>query len=332
MSGGEWQGRESSPAFDLFQGYAVSSVLAGLEMSGDLSGLAAEGIGIASVEDRGRAAADLLIASLRYLVQRGVAREAAGTFTLTSYGEALYRDRGFLLWLASGYGEPLRQLGSMLTGGKRYGDDVTRDGRWVADGTALMAKRYILPGAMALLSRLSFGNILDLGCGNARFLIAVCHASGARGIGVDVSPAAYAEAEKAVADAGLRDRIQLALGDVRALDEIPDIADVDLVVAFFLLHEFIAVGRDSLTAYLSGLSRRLPPGAGMVVGEVEPPAEGTESQVFTPEFSYIHAVMRQRLLSADDWTRVLDEGGFEVAEIVRPGIPGAILLHCTKRP
>jgi SAM-dependent methyltransferase len=331
MSGGGWLGRECSPAFDLFQGYAVSSVLAGLEMSGDLSRLAAEGIDIASVKDRDLAATDLLISSLRYLVHRGVARVAAGTFTLTSYGETVYRDRGFLLWLASGYGEPLRQLGTMVTGEKRYGDDVTRDGRWVADGTALMAKRYIIPEAMALLSRLSFGNVLDLGCGNARFLIAVCRASGARGIGVDVSRAAYMEAEKAVTEAGLRDRIQLALGDVRALDEIPGIADVDLVVAFFLLHEFLTVGRESLTAYLSSLSRRLPPGGGMVIGEVEPPTEGTEEQVFTPEFSYVHAVMRQRLLSADDWSQVLDEGGFEVTEVVRPGLPGAILLHCAKR-
>ncbi len=331
MSGGEWLGPESSPAFELGQAFAVCSVLAGLEMSGYLSVLAAEGIDIGSVEARSSRERELLASSLRYLVNRRVAREAAGNFTLTAYGESVYRDRGFLLWLVGGYGEPLRRLDAMLALGKRYGEDFTRDGRWVADGTALLAKRYILPDAMALLGRLSFGSVLDLGCGNARFLISVCGAFGARGIGVDLSPAAYAEAEKAVAEAGLTGRIKLALCDVRALDTIPGLDEVQLVVAFYLLHELLAVSREALTGYLSDLSRRLPPGASLVIGEMEPPTLGEAGQAFTPEFSYVHAMMRQRLLPADDWAQVLSEGGYTMSEVVRPGFPGAILLHCTKQ-
>lgn len=334
MSAGEWIGRKSSQVFELFEGYAVTNVLAALEVSGDLSRLAEDGIDTTSVEDRDRAAANLLVSSLRYLALRGVTRESAGTFTLTGYGQAVYRDRGFLLWLARGYGDSMAQLDALVTGEKHYGEDVGRDGRWVADGTTLMARRYVLPGAMALLGRLSFGNVLDLGSGNARFLISLCRATGARGIGVDVSPTAHAEAEKAVAESGLNDKIRLVLGDVTAVDGIPGLADVDLVVAFYLLHEFLTDGHDhdSLTAFLSSLSRRLPPGAGMVIGELEPPAEGIEEQPFLPEYSYIHAVMRQRLLTADDWSQVLYKGGFEVAEIVRPGFPGALLIHCVKRP
>ena len=323
---------ESRPALDLFQGFAVSSVLAGLEMSGDLSALAADGLDIESAPGRDGRERDLLAASLRYLAQRGLTRVDAGRYTLTSYGEAVYRDRGFLLWLVGGYGDPLRRLDAMLSLGKRFGVDVERDGRWVADGTTLMARRHVLPDAMDLLGRIPVANVLDLGCGNARFLISVCRIFGSRGVGVDISPAAYAEAEKAVAEEGLEQQVRLVLSDVRNLDEIPGLGEIQLVVAFYLLHEFLAVSREALVEYLSDLGRRIPPGAGLVIGEVEPPPPGAVGSLFTPEFSYVHALMGQRLLSADDWGEVLAEGGFTLREVVRLSFPGAILLYGQREP
>jgi SAM-dependent methyltransferase len=322
---------DARPALDLFEGFAVSSVLAALEMSGDLSVLAAGGIDTESDPRRDKRERDLLSASLRYLEQRGLVHNGAGRFALTSYGEAVYRDRGFLLWLVGGYGEPLRQLDAMLGLGKRYGTDCARDGRWVADGTTLMAKRFVIPDAMALLGRLSFASVLDLGCGNARFLMGVCRTFGARGVGVDVSPAAYAEAEKAVSEAGLERQIELVLSDVRTLDNVPGLDEIQLVVAFYLLHEFLAISRQAVTSFLADLARRLPPKANLVIGEVEPPPAGRVGSVFTPEFSYIHAMMGQRLLSADEWADVLADGGFSVREVVRLNFPGAILLCCERR-
>lgn len=312
--------------FDLFEGYALSSVLAGLEMSGDLSTLATAGIDPWSIQGRNSREKELLAASLRYLRQRGVTNEAGGTFTLTSFGEAVYRDRGFLLWLVGGYGEPMRRLDALLSLGQRYGEDVNQDGRWVAAGTTLMAKPDILPDAMALLGTLSFDTVLDLGCGDATFLTSVCRKFDARGIGVDLSQAAYAEAGKTVADAGLADQIRLIHANVKALDEISGLGDIQLVLAFFLLHEFLAVGKEALIGYLSGLSRRVPPGTGLVIGEVEPPT-GEDDSAFTPEFALVHALKGQRLLSADDWAEVLAAGGFTLSEVVRTAFPGAILLH-----
>lgn len=321
--------QETRPAFDLFQGFAISSVLAGLEMSGDLSILAAEGIDIGSIDGRGSEEVMLLAASLHYLLQRGVTREERGLFTLTDYGAAIYRDRGFLLWLVGGYGEPLRRLDAFLSLGKRYGEDFTRDGRWVADGTALMTADNLVPGAITLLGRIAFTSVLDLGCGNAQFLTDVCSKFGARGTGVDVSPGAYAEAEKIVADEGMRDRIRLVLGNVLDLDQIPGLDGIDLVVTFYLLHEIFGMGREVLVDYLTDLSRRLPAKATLVIAEIEPPFDGDMKQPFTPEYAYVHALMRQRLLSVEDWAAVLAEGGFPLCGVVRIG--SGMLLHCENR-
>jgi SAM-dependent methyltransferase len=323
---------KTRPAFDLFQGFALSNVIAGLEMSGNLSLVADGGITHESIEQRDTVEAELLTASLRYLSYRGVVREDEGRFSLTDYGTAIYRDRGFLVWLVGGYGDPLRRLDAFLGLGKRYGVDFTRDGRWVADGTTMMARENIIPDAMRLLDRISFDRVLDLGCGNARFLTSVCDRFDAMGIGVDVSPAAYAEAEKAIVDAGMRERVQTVLGDVRDLDDIPDLDDVDLAVTFFLLHEILATGRNTLVRYLADLSERLSPGANLVIGEIEPPYKNEDGQRFTPEFTYVHALMRQRLAVAEEWGEILTESGFVVREVVRCRIPGGILLHCENRP
>jgi SAM-dependent methyltransferase len=319
---------ETRPVLDLFHGFALASAIAGLEMAGELSPLDDGGITLDSTRGRADHEADLLVATLRYLVQRGVLREADDRFTLTDYGARVYADRGFLVWLVGGYGEPLRRLDAFLAHGKRYGSDVTRDGRWVAAGTAMMARTDVLPHVMEVLGKTSFSNVLDLGSGNARFLISVCQKFGARGVGVDVDPAAHAAAEEAVAASGMRDRIDLFRGDVRALDQIPGLDRVDLVVTFYLLHEILASGRDALVGYLTDLSRRLPAGAKLLIGEIEPPVAGDPAQPFTPEFAYVHALVRQTLLPATAWSSALTDSGFAVREVVRCRVPGGVLLLC----
>lgn len=317
---------EDRPTLDLFHGYALASAIAGLEMADELSALENGGITLASLEGRDA----LLVATLRYLCHRGVLRESGERFTLTEYGARVYADRGFLVWLVGGYGEPMRRIDAFLSRRMRYGSDVTRDGRWVAGGTAMMARTDVVPQVMETLAKISFGTVLDLGSGNARFLMAVCDRFGARGIGVDVDVAAHAAAGEAVAANRMQDRIELVRADVRALDEIPGIDKVDLVVTFYLLHEILAGGRDALLSYLTGLAARLPAGAKLLVGEIEPPIEGEPGQPFTPEFTYVHALVRQTLLSAEDWRSVLTEGGFDVREIVRCRVPGGVLLLCEK--
>src|SRR5919199_5201888 len=124
------------PAFDLFEGFMTSHVLAGLEMAGLLPDLEEAGVRPAS-----RTEEDALVdASLRYLAQRGLAEEEAGAYRLTELGRSVCRDKGYIVWLVGGYGETLRHLDSFLLGRERYGDDVERDGRWVAGGAAMLGR------------------------------------------------------------------------------------------------------------------------------------------------------------------------------------------------
>lgn len=316
-------------AFDLFEGYVVSSVLACLEMAGlmtqlETGGLTLDSVAVATSHEPDARA--LAAACLAYLTERGLVEEDSGRYRLTPYGREVCADKGYLVWVVGGYGEPLRRLDGFLAGTKLYGTDYLRDGRWVADGAAMLGRKDVLPHAMRLLESVKFGHVLDLGCGNARFLLAVCSRFGSSGTGVDLSPEACAEARKAIIEAGQQDRVNVVEGNAADLASIPQLADTQLVVTFFLLHEILAQGRDYLVKYLRDLASRLPEKAHVLAAEVQPPVARIAGQRFTPEFTLVHALMRQRLLSKDGWRDAFTEGGFSVIEALDDDMPGGVLL------
>jgi 2-ketoarginine methyltransferase len=316
-------------AFDLFEGYVVSSVLASFEMADLLTQLETDGLTLDEVAVATKHELDaraLAAACLAYLSERGLIEEDDGRYRLTPYGREVCADKGYLVWAVGGYGEPLRRLDGFLTGTKSYGTDYVRDGSWVADGAAMLGRKDVVPHAMRLLESINFSRVLDLGCGNARFLLAVCSRFGSSGTGVDISPEACAEAQKAIRDAGQQDRVNVVEGNAADLPGIPQLADTQLVVTFFLLHEILAQGRDYLVKYLRDLSSRLPEKAYVLAAEVQPPVARTLGQRFTPEFTLVHALMRQRLLSKDGWREAFTEGGFTVIEALDDDMPGGILL------
>src|SRR5579859_5326398 len=96
------------PAFDLFEGYALGSVMAALEMAGLLEALEGEGLP-AGGPGGNQPSSALLEASLRYLVRRGLVEAAEGGHRLSEAGREVCRDKGYLLWLVGGYGQPLTQ-------------------------------------------------------------------------------------------------------------------------------------------------------------------------------------------------------------------------------
>jgi SAM-dependent methyltransferase len=311
------------PVFELFEGFALTSVLASLEQAGLLARL--EGGSVPADASEGEDG--LPLATLRYLAQRGLVDEHDGAFSLSARGREICRDKGYLVWLAGGYGEVLANLGAFSTGTRRYGEgaDVVRRGRWVAEGSALIGRGDVTPHATELLDGIAFSHAVDLGCGNARFLIAAAQRYGASGLGVDLSAEACADAELAIAAAGLDQQVRVRCGNAAVLDAIPTLEQAQLVVAFFLLHEIFEQGRTALVSYLRRLAQRTPAGAFMLVAEVQP-ASGAPLERWRPEFTLLHAVMRQQLLTADGWNEAFAEAGWRARAARDVDLPGAVLL------
>jgi SAM-dependent methyltransferase len=317
---------DQRPAFALIEGYMVASVLAGLEMAGLLERLEADGLDEQADEARDAEPSSLLQAAFCYLLQRGVLTRRDGRLKLSPFGLQACADKGYLVWLNGGYGAPLRELDAFFEGRSRYGQGSVRDGRWVAIGSALLGARDVAPEAMTLLEGLAFRKVLDLGCGNGRFLISVCDRFGCDGVGIDISPEACEEARQAAIIAGHEKRVRFELGDAASLEAAP-LERTELVIAFFLLHEIYSIGRGTLVKLLREMAERMPPGAHLLAAEVEPaPQQPLKGALFTPEFTFMHKLMRQTLIPEPTWREVLAEGGFEVAKVIRPRMPGGLLL------
>lgn len=312
------------PVFELFEGFALASVLASLDEAGLLAQLEA---GPVSPPPAGGAddPDGLMLAAVRYLAQRDLAEERDGSFALTARGQAVCKDKGYLVWLQGGYGHVLAGLGDFITGARRYGTDVERAGRWVAEGSALIGRGDVAPHAVEVLSGIGFHHVVDLGCGNARFLIGAAQRFGVTGVGVDLSPEACEDAATMIADAELTGKVVVRCGDAGDLDAIPELAEADLVVAHFLLHEIFEHGREALIGYLTKLGTLMPAGAHMLVAEVQP-ASGAPDERWRPEFTLLHAIMRQELLDADGWHEAFTAAGWSRHEVRELGLPGAILL------
>jgi SAM-dependent methyltransferase len=314
---------EQRPVFDVFEGFALASVLASLDEAGLLAPLEAGPLPAPAAG--GDDPDGLMLATLRYLAQRELAEERDGAFELTARGRAIVKDKGYLVWLQGGYGHVLAGLGDFIAGTRRYGTDVERAGRWVAEGSALIGRDDVAPHATEVLSAIDFKHVVDLGCGNARFLIGAAQRFGISGTGVDLSPEACEDATRMIDGAGLSGKVVVRCGDAGDLDAIPELAEADLAVAHFLLHEIFEHGRTALVAYLTKLGSIMPAGAHMLVAEVQP-ASGAHDERWRPEFTLLHAIMRQELLDADGWHEAFTAAGWSRREVRELGLPGAILL------
>jgi cyclopropane fatty-acyl-phospholipid synthase-like methyltransferase len=226
----------------------------------------------------------------------------------------------------------LNMLGDLLAGERRYGQDVDRNVRWVAVGSAILGEKDLWPHVVDLAQEFQFKRIADLGCGNAHYLISLCQAVGGEGIGVDMSPAACKEAEQEVAKAGLDERITIIEADAGDLKKVPGIDKVDLVFTFFFLHEVLEHGYGVLVAYLRQIQESLPSDAHILTAEVVAPgSDDVGVELFAPEYALVHALMKQRLLDEAGWCGAFADAGFEVVRVAKTDMPETRIFLAHKR-
>jgi SAM-dependent methyltransferase len=319
----EKRGMPRRPAFDLLEGYVMCSVLASLDDAGTLSALAEHGLTVDEVGGNRQLARDTLL----YLVDRGVVAPDGERYRLTGYGHELLHDKGFVSWIAGGFAEPFKRFKDLVAGTHHYGSDIVRDGRIVAVSSADLGMDNLRPYVHEILSGIEYKRAADLGCGNARNLIGICAIKNAEGVGVDISPEAVEQARLELAKDGLTDQIEIYEADASDAAALPRLEEVDLVVGFFFMHEVLGQGLEAFIAFLRGMAARLPAGAHVLAAEVLPPERDRAApETFTPEFTLIHALMGQGLLSEQGWCDAFRAGGFEIEKTVRPNIPGGLLL------
>ena len=126
----------------------------------------------------------------------------------------------------------------------------------------------VLPQAPAALARLEQGGrLLDVGAGAGYALIHYARRfPAAEVVGIEFDEPSFELARRAVADAGLTDRVEVRLGDANELDEVDT---YDLVTMNITLHE--TGGPDEYRNVLARAYGALKPGGTLLVAELPYP-------------------------------------------------------------
>jgi len=263
---------------------------------------------------------DRLRGLLLYLANEGIVAVEGATVQLTPKGRGYGEFRAWYSLLIGGYATTVAQIGPALHAGQ---PSCTRDGAQVGAGSCEISRYDGMAMTDALLSQagLRCSELLDLGCGNALYLIEFCRAMPhARAWGSEPDAGGYKEALERVADADLADRIRLAnRSAIEFLESPPADCNPDLIVFGYVLHEILGQdGEQAVVTLLKRVAARFPDINIVVIevaNEIQNPAvmrHGLAINFWNPYY-LIHYFTRQRLETQAYWERLFAAAGLSVA-------------------
>ena len=234
-------------------------------------------------------------------------------YSLDSKGELLVESARGWFDLIYGYEEVLHLLEPLLRKEIEYGEDVTRRLKFVAQGSGEIESWLYFPMAIDIINKNGFRRVLDLGCGDATFLISLCKSSGTvTGYGVDISPEAIADAHHKMEEAHLQGRVHLFTEDIFKLERIAEpLQRIDAATAFFVLHEFLFTGSDRVVGFLRDF-RKFFPGVPLILFEaIRPtPEEMRKRPGAAVQYFLFHDLSEQKPVSREDWKELFSQAGF----------------------
>lgn len=142
----------------------------------------------------------------------------------------MYEYKFTVQWSPNTYTVITRSATRRFRAGDAVTVDLTKDDpndrariRYVPTPDAIVSEMIALAGVTEK------DVVFEPGCGDSRITIAAVKAGARRGVGIDIDPERVAESKRNVEAAGLRDRIEVRLGD--ALD-IRDLSDATVVFLY----------------------------------------------------------------------------------------------------
>jgi len=318
----------------IFNGYIGAHAIYALHELGALAILAAEReLSLTELSNRCECDALLMAAVLEVMARLRLVRLRDGQVSLTKVGVATIQMQGFFTWAVGGYGNLLGQIAGVAMGERAFSRDVFRDEAKVAIGSGEADVALMRPILFQVTDRLKFSSMVDLGCGDASRLIALCQRHPyLRGVGVDVSPIACDLARRRVAEAGLGDRLGIVCADAMGLWEHMSeaLADVQLVTCFMLLHDLIAVAQSNGADLFKTLRAAFPRAEYFLIGDTvrsskQDGATERPPPIFSLGFELVHAYMGIPLYVKESYEELFRRSNFDIAECLAFGVPNTWL-------
>jgi hypothetical protein len=328
----------SAPA--LFNGYVGANLALAYQERGLFEALSsAEAKCVDALARETSCEPTVLKALLRAGVALGiVAVDENERHSLTKSGEEVHHNIGFFTWAIGGYGAFFRNL-SMLAGEDATNYRTLVDGSMVALGSdqvnqALMRKIYdeVIAGLPP------FNCVADLGCGNAGRLIDLCKRfPSSRGLGIDVNAGAVDLANRNVREHHLDDRITVyeanVLDAVEANEIRADLAKVELVTCFMMLHDLFSIEAPSVV--MQKLRGAFPNARSFVFADtfrMPSKQEPEQLPIFSLGFELVHDIMGIGIHTPEHYTEAFQEAGLRLRQMQPFGAPHTRLFVLDTQP
>lgn len=305
-------------ALPYVRGYCTSAVLWALLKTGLLDEMAEKGaLDVAEFAGCNRLNRHLIESMCEYLDGIKILKAADGKYGLDARGKRFLREPRGLFDLLAGYEQVLGNLVPMLRGEKEYGKDVFRFGDMIAKGSGELGRQLPFPVLQDMVRTHGYRTVMDLGCGDAEFLVVLCDGSpDIRCFGFDKDEAAVEIAEHEIGKARMKDRISVFVGDMfdleRAKKEWPK---VEAFTAVDVFHEYLFGGMEKIAGLLKALKEAFPETRLLVAEFCKQPHEKLRKKPTAfLEHHLLHSLTNQVILSAGEWERLFVEAGYAIVE------------------
>ena len=256
--------------------------------------------------------------------EEGFALTSAGAAVLARFGRDTPEGLAINLFdvRVGGYEPVWQALGGLLRGELRYGKDVQRAGAMAAEGVFKIGKR-MAPGLADVLKGLEVQTEVELG-------VTTGLSQSMAALGVERVRVGVDRSKQALNDAAARSvgaAISWVHGDFVSNPDTLKSPEIRGPVAFYSvhLHEFLALGEERVSRWLSTLSRDFP-GSYLVALEqpaIEGEAESEVLRLYSSSNRFIHHLIGNgRILSSEGWNRLFADAGVRVSAVQELGYLG----------
>ncbi|MFB7128323.1 SAM-dependent methyltransferase [Kitasatospora xanthocidica] len=323
-----WRGITPSPitSTDAYNGFIAANVIFALDRIGLLESIG-RGEPLSAAEATAQAGDTARTeAVLRAAADYGYLKADGDAYLPTEAGLEIAAARGYFTWAVGGYHDVFGRAGHLSAGTHRYDTDVFRDEAMVALGSAQCDQSLFAAQLTDVLSGIDFRHIADLGSGtSARVRRVVSQREGSRGLGIDISRPATDIARRDIVEAGMQDRVTAVRADVLGLlgtqidndAEAAEVAEVDTVMSFFLLHDLLA-DPATRSSIFTRMRESFPKARTFVLGDTmlrDPGTSDGAQPVFSVGFELAHAMMGVPLHTKATYEELFTEAGLRIDRV-----------------
>jgi len=251
-----------------------------------------------------------------YLNGIGLLIQNNAQVVLSEAGKILLAEPRGLIELLWAYEPCFTQLPEMLSGEKKYGQDLQRRITYVGLGSGRLCEQLPYPVMRRMVLDHECKIVLDLGCGDLAFLAGLCRQDNQiRCHGIDFSEEMVQFDQKQLQTNNHNGRLTVQQGDMFALPEFPsELPQVDCITACDTFHEYLQ-DQQRLMDLLHALRKRFPQ-AVFVIGEfcLQDPNWLRKHPTASLEHHLFHHLSNQQIGSARQLRQIFQQAGLEIIE------------------